>query len=185
MQGATGTDAVDGDITARVDACVPGYRFARYGLQACNVSTATPRNITITHSVAGAYGKRAAVTRTVVVLPRCVLGEVPCSTGGCSVGGVCLGGTRASAAARSNSAPRLALKPPGTTDATVFVPAGTEYRRCTAEDLSLRRVCEAGVSAGDAEDGDLTQRVLACPPAACLPFGCPGHEFAVKGAFGN
>lgn len=40
--------------------------------------------------------------------------------------------------------------------------------------------CNAGPHAFDLEDGNLTQRVLACPPPECLPFGCPGHELYVK-----
>ena len=28
------------------------------------------------------------------------------------------------------------------------------------------------------------RQVLACPPAACLDVGCPGHEFATKGLAG-
>ncbi len=27
-------------------------------------------------------------------------------------------------------------------------------------------------------------QVLSCPPASCLPFGCPGHEFVIKGIQG-
>jgi hypothetical protein len=27
-------------------------------------------------------------------------------------------------------------------------------------------------------------QVLSCPPASCLPFGCPGHEFVTKGIQG-
>eukprot|EP00976_Prorocentrum_cordatum_P080618 1184043-Prorocentrum_minimum.AAC.1 len=32
--------------------------------------------------------------------------------------------------------------------------------------------------------GDLTEHVLSCPPAHCLPAGCPGHEFRRKGLLG-
>ncbi len=30
----------------------------------------------------------------------------------------------------------------------------------------------------------LLLQVLSCPPASCLPFGCPGHEFVTKGVQG-
>ena len=36
----------------------------------------------------------------------------------------------------------------------------------------------------DAEDGNLTARVLSCPPQACLAYGCAGHEYTVKGLQG-
>jgi hypothetical protein len=42
----------------------------------------------------------------------------------------------------------------------------------------------AGATAVDAQSGDITDAVLACPPASCLPLGCPGHEFAAKGLQG-
>jgi hypothetical protein len=40
------------------------------------------------------------------------------------------------------------------------------------------------VSAWDEEDGDVSKRVLTCPPTACVPFNCPGHEFFRKGLSG-
>jgi hypothetical protein len=41
-----------------------------------------------------------------------------------------------------------------------------------------------GVTAWDEEDGDLSKRVLTCPPISCVPFNCPGHEFFRKGLSG-
>lgn len=34
--------------------------------------------------------------------------------------------------------------------------------------------CELGATAASASDGDLTSRVLACPPTSCLGTACPG-----------
>ena len=31
---------------------------------------------------------------------------------------------------------------------------------------------------------NLTLTILSCPPASCLPFGCPGHEYSRKGLQG-
>ena len=45
-------------------------------------------------------------------------------------------------------------------------------------------LCELGASANNSKGNNLTSAVLACPPAACLEFGCPGHEFATKGLQG-
>lgn len=42
----------------------------------------------------------------------------------------------------------------------------------------------AGATAFDPEDGDLTYRILTCPPPTCMPFGCPGHEMRRKGIQG-
>jgi hypothetical protein len=45
-------------------------------------------------------------------------------------------------------------------------------------------LCEPGAGATHPLQGNLTSRVLACPPAACLSRGCPGHEFDAKGLQG-
>ena len=49
---------------------------------------------------------------------------------------------------------------------------------------SANKLCDPGAVAFDAEDGNLTAKVLSCPPASCLDRGCPGHEFALKGLSG-
>jgi hypothetical protein len=40
------------------------------------------------------------------------------------------------------------------------------------------------VKAWDEEDGDLSKRVLTCPPIYCVHFNCPGHEFFRTGLSG-
>eukprot|EP00798_Chlamydomonas_sp_ICE-L_P031297 gene31297-6445_t len=56
------------------------------------------------------------------------------------------------------------------------------YRACLeGEDGRNDVLCERGAAAFDKQDGDLTFKVLACPPADCLDAGCPGHEFIKKG----
>jgi hypothetical protein len=42
----------------------------------------------------------------------------------------------------------------------------------------------AGATAWDKEDGDISKRVLSCPPVSCMPFNCPGHDFFRKGLSG-
>jgi hypothetical protein len=44
--------------------------------------------------------------------------------------------------------------------------------------------CERGATASDPESGNLTAAVVTCPPAACLPLGCPLHKFTLKGIKG-
>jgi hypothetical protein len=41
-----------------------------------------------------------------------------------------------------------------------------------------------GATAWDEEDGDLSKRILSCPPISCVPFNCPGHELFRKGLSG-
>jgi hypothetical protein len=77
-----------------------------------------------------------------------------------------------------NTPPRL-YPAPGTALA-VQVKQGSPYVRCSSASQP-GDVCESGLIAVDKEDGELTRRVLACPPSACLVYGCPGHEFDNKG----
>jgi hypothetical protein len=178
VQGATAMDPVEGDVSLSIDACAVDYRFQRYGLLACSFSTAAPGTFRIPFYIRdSATGARASVARTLIVMEKCYLGEVPCSGGGCSQGGACLSG--APVAPPANAAPQLTLAPGGTQ--RVYVPYGKGYSACTDADVALRRLCEPGMLAMDAEDGVLTRRVLSCPPSDCLVYGCPGHEFSVKG----
>lgn len=178
MQGATAIDPIEGDISSRVTACQPTFRFARYGLQGCAISTAQPRNFTVKFAVKdSATGALVTASRDVVVTPNCGLTELPCTIGVCSSGGACLG----SAPLRIpiNSAPKLTL--PSGENQLVHVPHGVAYTKCTESMLAQRQLCERGMAASDTEDGPLTHKVLACPPAECLMYGCPGHEFQSKG----
>jgi hypothetical protein len=69
--------------------------------------------------------------------------------------------------------------------AVVGIRQHSQYNRCAGGQLpTAESLCEPGASAWDLEDGNLTPRVLACPPTACLERGCPGHEFAAKGLSG-
>eukprot|EP00959_Pyramimonas_sp_CCMP1952_P414329 8681030-Pyramimonas_sp.AAC.1 len=54
-RGATATDAEEGDLTARVLACTPDgvrNRFAKRGVAACGVDTASPGTYNVTFFVA-------------------------------------------------------------------------------------------------------------------------------------
>jgi hypothetical protein len=57
--------------------------------------------------------------------------------------------------------------------------------RCAAgQDQTAETLCELGATATDDQDGNLTHKVLACPPDSCIAAGCPGHEFQRKGLEG-
>ncbi|KAK3237082.1 hypothetical protein CYMTET_52818, partial [Cymbomonas tetramitiformis] len=59
------------------------------------------------------------------------------------------------------------------------------YEKCAERGEDRAEVlCEPGASAEDAEDGDLAARLLTCPPASCLSYGCHGHEWVTKGLSG-
>jgi hypothetical protein len=174
MQGARAIDPVEGDVSMLITACQSGYYVSVVGLQGCRINTSVPGNTSITFSISEEGSHVASfVTRTLVVLPTCSLGDVPCSTGQCGSFGLCSDGFPL--VMPVNHAPVLQPQ----TSGAVAVAAGTHYERCTS--ASILGKCEDGVVATDSEDGDLTPKVLACPPQHCMPFGCPGHEFMVKG----
>jgi hypothetical protein len=59
------------------------------------------------------------------------------------------------------------------------------FHACEAGTMpSAQYVCEPGCNATGSSGADLRRSVLACPPAACMKDGCPGHEFESKGLTG-
>lgn len=84
--------------------------------------------------------------------------------GGCGVSGVCL-----SVPGRigANTAPTITLK------TNILLPTynltfGTTYAACAAGvQPTLAKLCEPGCSAGDTQNGNLTNKVVACPSAGC------------------
>lgn len=129
--------------------------------------------------------------RTLKVKITCPKGESVCSNQiECSVNGACLadlaGGAVADEEAEpANQPPALALKTyEGVLSSFVTVRRYSSYVACAPGVVPLEDVlCEPGAEAEDPEDGNLTSRVLACPPASCLSkgTGCDGHQFAKKG----
>lgn len=186
MQGATATHPTDGDLSALLDACSPGHRLTTHGLTACSIDTSTLGNYTVQFFLSDATLTISSniVTRTIVVHPACAESEQLCSDNTCSTGGFCFDGTPTAQA--QNSPPTLAFSA-GDPQA-IYVPRGTAYGFCnTTSEASTSAggfLCEAGPAAADEEDGDLTHRVLACPPVQCLSVGCPGHELQTKGLAG-
>ena len=65
------------------------------------------------------------------------------------------------------------------------LPMFTNFDRCPDGVVPTESfLCELGARANNSKGDNLTSSVLACPPASCLEFGCPGHEFATKGLQG-
>jgi hypothetical protein len=184
MQGATASHPVDGDLSPYITACSPDYPFVRLGLLGCNLDTSMLGRYTIRFSIKDmATGITATAARTVVVHAICAEDEIVCEDLHCGSGGLCLA-SEALVIPR-NTPPVLRLRKDD--DARVFVKRGVKYEVCRAPgagsdvDGGASLVCQGVPEAFDAEDGDLSENVLACPPDKCLPFGCPGHELRRKG----
>ncbi|KAK9816871.1 hypothetical protein WJX72_006349 [[Myrmecia] bisecta] len=189
-RGAQAQSSKDGVLTARIEACSTAtsrYLFAQVGLRGCTLTTDQPGNFTIVFSVADSLGQTARVARQVVVVPVCPAGEHLCADkASCSQGGVCVSDLGSSASAPAvvpaNTPPTLVLRTTPLLSALVSVKQGKPYAACAAGQIPVvDKLCELGVNATDAQDGDLTARVLACPAAACLGQGCPGYEFRAQG----
>ncbi|KAK3233264.1 hypothetical protein CYMTET_56422 [Cymbomonas tetramitiformis] len=190
-RGAEASDALDGDLTARVLACSPDglvNRFANVGVRGCAVDTSTPGVYTVTFSVANSASLLSSVERNVTVIATCPMTESLCSDGiSCSKQGVCMGdldntGLDSNANVVINSPPTIELLA-----STTFVEVRQHqvYAACVEGDAKNAEVeCEPGVAAYDTEDGDLSSQVLVCPPSSCIAVGCPGHEWAIKGLQG-
>lgn len=192
MQGATGFHCVDGDLSTYIDACTTGLRFNRYGLRGCALDVHTPGNYSLSFFLSQALSLPSnAVRRTIVVHPACPLGEAPCrDLSTCSTSGFCFDGL-ATALAQPNTPPTLYLR--SNEPSTVYIPRGTVYDVCARGSQSVTglesaatsaSLCESGPVTYDSNGGYITERVLACPPTACLTFGCPGarRQLAASGS---
>lgn len=192
MQGATATNPIDGDLTAFVDACVPGHRFSTQGLAACALDTSQLGNHSLTFFLSNSRLEKSSntATRNVIVHAVCSDEETLCNDLSCSSSGLCLNG--ASAANLPNSSPQLKFA--DGEQETVYVPHGSKYEFCNSSPAvsdsaingtgAATHLCEMGPIAYDEEEGPISERVLACPPADCLARGCPGHELQKKGLLG-
>ncbi|KAK3262721.1 hypothetical protein CYMTET_28429, partial [Cymbomonas tetramitiformis] len=190
-----GDDGGDGDLTAQVRACSrdggnSGRKFADAGLAPCQLDTSTPGQTNISFTVRNSVGVVLEAVRLLVVTPQCPAWEKQCSShGSCSTQGVCVedlaGPEVDSEPVTVDAAPVVTLIVTDVVGAFVAVGRNNPYAACTAgETPSEARLCEPGVMAVDDNDGDVTNKVLSCPPQECLEVGCPGHEFAVKGIEG-
>lgn len=86
-----------------------------------------------------------------------------------------------------NTAPTISLVTYEELGLVALVPQGYGYNRCTTTSggdpqVPLnRQPCDPGALADDFEDGNITARVLVCPPDSCGQSGtCEGHRFIEK-----
>ncbi|KAK3266543.1 hypothetical protein CYMTET_24838 [Cymbomonas tetramitiformis] len=187
-RGATAVDEVEGDITTAVLACSPdgvSYKFSKKGVQACGVDTHVPGLYQVLFEVFTSHGTHGSATRNVTVRKTCPTGETLCRDQiSCSEAGTCLQDLESAQVEEvvGNTPPAIALVTSEYLLAVVEIRQHSEYTACTPGAPSNHdTTCEEGATASDEEDGDLTARVLACPPSSCLASGCAGHEFATKG----
>ncbi|KAK3232908.1 hypothetical protein CYMTET_56767 [Cymbomonas tetramitiformis] len=194
-QGAEASDVLDGHLTPRVLACSPDgvlNRFANQGVHGCQVDTGVPGVYTVEYAVVNSAGAWSTARRNVTVAADCPLGELPCvGQVTCSHREVCLDELGTSLAERDlgldeAAPPSLALVTTAAVPSSyVEVKQHAAYTKCAAgEEARVDVLCEPGAVAADAEGVDLSARVLACPPEACLATGCPGHEWTTKGLQG-
>lgn len=211
-RGATATDAGGEDISPRVAMCAADPAapsadnlFARAGLGAC--AQALPAGAfdsrgfwqrvgvyTLVFSVrgGGGGGPVATANRTVTVSPDCAaLGERLCSDLlSCSTRGICakdLGSVPATVSPKpTRPPPNMTLVAAGRRNpGFVSVRRYSSYGACAPDQTPTEDApCDLGATSVDSVDGDITAKVLACPPRECLSTGCAGHEFATKGVRG-
>ncbi|KAK3268689.1 hypothetical protein CYMTET_22821 [Cymbomonas tetramitiformis] len=193
-KGAQASDELDGDLTDMILACTPDgttNRFINKGVTGCSIDTGVPGVYVIAFSVKNSVRLSATATRTLTVIAACPAGEALCADMvTCSERGVCLGGLGESAVdeepAAVDAVPNVTLRTSlAVPSAFVDVKQHGTYMACAVgEEEQADVLCEPGATAHDDEDGDLTSKVLACPPESCLSTGCPGHEWASKGLQG-
>ncbi|KAK3273248.1 hypothetical protein CYMTET_18494, partial [Cymbomonas tetramitiformis] len=196
-RGAEAEDGTDGVLTSYIRACAPAgdakagttSNFAAAGLAACQLDTsAGGREVNISFTVQNSAGAQATVVRTVVITPHCAPWEHTCADRvSCSEAGVCQAGLAAAQAEEPpvDAPPALNLMVSEALGEFVTVAKGAPYDRCPAGHTpTVEVLCEPGAEAVDAEEGDISRHVLACPPDSCIDMGCPEHEFVRKGLAG-
>ncbi|KAK3275279.1 hypothetical protein CYMTET_16578 [Cymbomonas tetramitiformis] len=190
--GATATDSLDGDLTERVTVCETETETNRYsvrGLNGCLLDTQTPGLYNLTFAVTNSAGLRTVAVRQVLVMISCISYERRCSSLlACSVNGVCqedLQGGGESAVPAENIPPNLTLVEAGATLQYINIKRYYIYALCGYNVTStVDFPCDPGVDAHDAEDGNLTSNVIACPPYCSTPVECEVHKLSVKGIAG-
>ena len=212
-RGATATAAGGGSLTPVLAVCAADptaplnvNSFASAGLAGCETTTngsmsaasgvwSVPGVYNISFSAFDAFaGTWASATRSVTVQPACGLGERACSSAlVCSQAGYCaseLASLSASASSGGSTAAAAALNLTLRTSTILAlaatVPQHSAYALCAPGTApAAHALCELGAVATDL-DGvtNLTSLILACPPADCLPQGCPSWRLAAVGLGG-
>eukprot|EP00892_Ulva_mutabilis_P002638 jgi/Ulvmu1/12375/UM009_0021.1 len=181
-RGATAHSTVEGDVSAAVHACHEGLEFQRVGLRGCGINTNIIGETRLQFSVRHGSGT-VAVTRVLWVVPVCTGGEALCGDRSCSISQLCPDGGGPRREAEANAAPLLQLRPVTSAGGgdVAPVPRGWRYAVCSGALPTQQKPCETGAVAYDHQGRDISHKILACPPDACMPYGCPGHELSRKG----
>ena len=73
--------------------CFAGYQFAAVGVQNCAINSSSPVNTQFTVSFVvydlSVPSQSATVTRTIVIIPVCPVGQVQCVDGSCNTVPIC------------------------------------------------------------------------------------------------
>eukprot|EP00854_Cymbomonas_tetramitiformis_P012334 gene12334-14567_t len=188
--GAEAEDVEDGLLDQYILSCSPdglSFPFKDVGVRPCSVNTSVPGRYNVTFLVTDSAGAQATAQRTIIVEPSCTHGEHLCDTGvSCSRDGVCMddigAGEGLSLEVVAPGPPSIALVIAASAPSNIKVRKHARYELCEAGALPRAEGdCDPGVTAISAVSGrDLSGTVLVCPPAECLPFGCPGHELRKK-----
>ncbi|KAK3279832.1 hypothetical protein CYMTET_12304 [Cymbomonas tetramitiformis] len=191
--GALASDTLDGDLTASVTACATeeaANRFNVRGVTGCGVDAASPPGVYhLTFAVSNSAGLTATAQRQLVVTSSCPVGEVLCSDlVNCSEQGVCLAdvaGTSTQLEVAANTAPNITVLQLSPVLDYVQLKQHSSYKPCGWDEVPTTEfMCDPGVEASDAEDGNLTAEVLACPPVCITAKDCEGHQLSRKGLAG-
>lgn len=155
-----------------------------------SADTSKPGTYVVTFDVKYGEGMVETMKRTIIVEPICEPDEQLCSDGTCAPSSdVCPVERERQRKIddTGNQKPIIQLVTYPELSNVALVPQGYGYHRCNttaAGDPEVplnRRPCEPGASALDFEDGDVTAKVLVCPPAVCMNGGsCEGHRFVEK-----
>jgi hypothetical protein len=195
-------------LRSLVDVCAPAeafstdskYRFDSFGVRGCDIDTSVVGDYLITFrlpdpsSSSDTTARFHTATRTLRVLPSCDSPEFVCPANErlCSVDGSCgvdlavneFYGGESQETISDSSHPTVSLA--GSLGRVVRVRQHSAYGACTAGVApTLEYLCEPGVRAVDAEDGDLSDSVWVLPAGVdarhCLNTSCSGYEFQLHG----
>jgi hypothetical protein len=186
-RGAVAADAVEGDLTPAVLAC--GKPFSTFGLYNCFVDTKIPGIYNLNFTVVNGKHFSSTVFRTLRVPITCPAGERACNDLiTCSLNTVCEKDLQAGVQTDQAGPPttQMTLLTNDVLGENAFIKKGTPYHMCPPGEMpSKDKMCEPGATAMHDSFGNLTLRVLACPPDACMGQLCKGHEFyTTKGVNG-
>lgn len=199
-KGATAS----GGVTPLQTMLACGQEYGSNKLGGCDINSFATGDYEIEYSVTDFAGESVFAKRRIHVRhtdETCPPGERACEGGmACSQDSRCEGELdiatdEGEEEVQQDLPPAMALVTNDFVGSSVSVRQYHPYKPCDATTDFVPTIdvkCEPGATAVDDFDGNLTSRILACPPADCINSGlsgvtdsaCIGHEFAVKGLQG-